>query len=204
MLGRNLMMATRGISVAATSTGAATSSSTLSIDKPSGVGTGTLLIAFIVAGTSGTTITPPSGWAELVDANGRGVYTRTVADGEADSYTWTMKSAVNSRGFIVAVANGKYDTIGAFGSASNPAVAASATAAAANSLAFAFFSENEDSSLTYSTPSGWNAVTSDSDATSPSAAIFSKAVNAGATGAASSTSTPTSTSRGIQIIVRPR
>ena len=84
MLGRNLMMATRGISVGATSTGASASSSTLSIDRPAGVGVGALLIAFIVAGSASTTMTPPSGWTELVDANGRGVYTRTVAAGEAD------------------------------------------------------------------------------------------------------------------------
>ncbi len=205
MLGRWLMMAVQGVAIGPVATASANNSATLSIARPAGVGTGALLVAFIV-GSSNTlgAVTPPAGWTKVRDSDGRSVHVREVADGEAASYSWTFPSSTKSRGFIVALANGRYDAVGAMGAEANPAVAPSVTAASATSIALVFFSENEVANLSYSTPAGWSAVAADNDATAPSAAVFGKAVGAGATGDVSSTSTPTSTSRGVQIVVRPR
>lgn len=202
MLADWLLMAARQISIGTPTAGGATSSATLTIAKPDNVSAGTILLAFVQINAD-RPVTPPSGWTELIDSSRRSVHMIVLDGSEGSSFTWAFTGAAAVQGFIVPVAGASYDAIGAFGPTANPAVAPSATASVANSLALAWFSEN-NVSIAFSTPSGWTSVIADADASNCSAAIFSKAVSAGATGAASSTPTPSANCRGIQVVLKPR
>lgn len=203
MLARSVVSARR-IAYAGYSSGQATASSTLTIARPSAASPGTLLTAFIVD-DDGRTITPPSGWTTRIDINGgsarRAIYTKIAGDSEPANYTWTLSGSDDVQGYILAWGSATYDAIGTIGSLASPSVAPSVTVTAASSIVLAWYSRGGIASMTFSTPSGYTALVSDSDASNPSSAIFYKEVNAGATGTASSTPTGGSAS-GVQIAIK--
>jgi hypothetical protein len=197
-----LMAAGRRIVVGTPTKAGAAMTSTLTISKPVGVAAGSLLVAFVIIdGAYG--VKPPAGWTELRDSNRRSVHIRQVDGTEGDSFTWVFTGAQDVQGFIVPLSGAQLDVCGDFGPTASPAVAPSVTAAADNSLAMAWFSEN-NAGVSFSTPAGWTALVADTDAADNSGAIFTKAVNAGAVGAASSTSSPIYSSRAIEIVFKPK
>lgn len=204
MLARRLLMVARGIAVAARSHATGAASSQLAIPKPAGVGEGALLVAFVVESAYSRTVTVPAGWTELAQVDGRSLAYKVAGPSEPASYTWTFGSAADSQGDILAISGGRFDVAGSFGAAFASVTAAAVTAAADNSLALAWFAATETPNTTFSTPSGWTSVTSDSASNITSAAIFSKAVSAGSTGDAVSTTSPSKGSRGIQLVIRPK
>jgi hypothetical protein len=203
MLADWLMMAARQISPAVPTSGAATSSSTLSIAKPNGIATGALMVAFIVT-ADGVSRTAPPGWErQRAGPSNADVYTKRVEDGEPSSFEWRFGEATSSQGFIAAFGGADFDAMSLFSGTANPAIAGSVTASAANSLAVAWFARGANGSISFSTPSGWTPLIADTDASSPSSALFTRAVGAGATGAASSTPSSGGGS-GLQIVLKPR
>lgn len=169
----------------------------LTINVPTGTSSGKLMIAFIVSEDTGKNINAPTGWTVFSDnTNGRAIQYKIASDSET-SYTWNTNSEdFNSQGFILTYSNALADVVGTFSSNSTPTVAPSITVTNNNSLALAWFNRQASGSITFTTPTGWTALVSESDANAPSSAIFYKNVDAGATGTV--TSTPSSnTARGI-------
>lgn len=88
------------------------SGSTLIINKPTGVQSGDLMVAF--AGNPGPlTWTPPSGWTEEIDANGLVVAWKVAGGSEPSNYTFTPSFGASfTKGAIVAYRNAAYDVTG--------------------------------------------------------------------------------------------
>lgn len=83
------------------------SSSTLVINKPTGLAVGDLMVS-VVSGNTATGFTPPSGWTELVD-DGTTTPTAvaykvaTSGDVAASDFTWSCGSATDSGGCIIRI-----------------------------------------------------------------------------------------------------
>lgn len=165
---------------------------TLTISKPTGTTQNNLMIAIMVSGNDvGTTWTGDTGWTEIKDQNAspdlRIAY-KIAGASEGDSYTFTNSSSADYlSGCILTYRNAAYDTIGTVGTATSGGNCTAAQITVANnmSILIAAFANDRDS-VTFPTPAGMSAVISDSGANSPSYAIFSQLVNAGASGTKSS------------------
>lgn len=203
MLADWLLMGARGATIGAAASAGAASSSTLTISKPASGTAGTLLVAFIVNSLSSAP-TAPAGWTKIGDGGRRSVFYRIADGSEGNDFTWTYPTATNSHGFIVPVGGGQIDTLGSFGSSATLPSAPSVNATVAKSIAFAFFSQWSEASVAFSTPGGWTALIADSNSTFPSGALFYKSVDAGPTGIVASTPTPSASSQGVQLVVKPR
>lgn len=180
------------ITYVATAKAAGTAGS-VTINKPTGTIDGDLMIAFLnAAGASGSnTFATLSGWnlaASEVDGGGIRLNVQyKYASSEGASYTFTGASTTTTYGYIVTYRNALFDTAGIPNATlvQNP-VAAAITVAANNSLLIDYIT-SESASITYTTPAGFTNLDSDSDATIPSSALFSKSVNAGSSGTVSNT-----------------
>ena len=188
------------IADAKTQTGSA--GTTITINVPAGTIDGDVLVLFVTSANSGATWTTPAGWTAGTSAVGAKVFYRT-ASSEPASYTITQSVSTTADGYIANFRNASIDVVGAFsGSGTNPAVAPSITVTNNNSLVIAVFSDATGNE-TYSTPTGFTPLDSDSDATGPSSGIFYKTgVSAGAFGTVSSTMSG-GTSRGALISLAP-
>ena len=175
---------------------------TITVNVPSGVANGDLLILVLNGGNS-TVYTTPAGWTLwFATTNVTAVFYKT-ASSEPASYTVTGSTATTAIGFMLAYRNAAINVMGALSATTaNPIVAPAITTTATNTVVIAFI-RNGGVSETFTTPSGFTNLVSESDASDPSGAIFTKTqVTAGTTGTASST--PTSTAgRGIQFSIRP-
>jgi hypothetical protein len=189
-----------------TSAGQTTSSTTITVNVPSGTANGDLMILVVCSGAGTTTWTTPSGWtlwSPTLDANGRAVFYRT-ASSEPASYTITQSISTTSNANILTYRNASIDVIGAFStSAASPSVAPSITTTANNANVFYYVASPAVASCTYTTPTNFTPLVSDSDATAPSSAIFTRVqATAGSTGTASSTPS-TGLPRSIQFAIKP-
>jgi hypothetical protein len=165
-----------------------TASTTITIDVPSGTANDDLMILIVASGTSANTWTTPSGWTVWkATANARAIYYRT-ASSEPASYTITQSSSTTSGGYILTYRNAAIDAMGNYSPSANPTVAPSITTTFNNAYVFDFIASPSNGSVTYTTPTGYTTLVSDSDATAPSSIVFYKIQEtAGATGSASST-----------------
>lgn len=100
-------------------------STTVTINVPSGISNGHLLIANVgFTGGSGITVTPPAGWTLIRRDNngtslGNALYWR-LASSEPASYSWTLSSTQNNSGSMIAYSNVHQTVpIGADGGQSN-------------------------------------------------------------------------------------
>jgi hypothetical protein len=180
--------------VRASTQATALSTNSLTINKPAGVQSGDLLIAFVLA-TGTRTWTPPSGFTETLDSNTR-QFSYRVADGtEGASFTFTLSASETALGGVcVAVQNAQYDTVGTVSGLANPTVAAAITVASNNSLVFDFVSSGAGS-VNWTDPSGWTLLQSNTDAAQPSFKLYSRTFPAGSTGTVSISSSTSDTSR---------
>lgn len=189
-----------------TSAGQTTSSTTITVNVPSGTTNNDLMILLVSSSVGTNTWTTPSGWtlwSPSLDSNGRAIYYRT-ASSEPASYTITQSSSTTSNANILTYRNASIDVIGAFStSAASPSVAPSITTTANNATVFYYVASPTVASCTYTTPTNFTPLVSDSDATAPSSAIFTRVqATAGSTGTASST--PSSgLPRSIQFAIKP-
>jgi hypothetical protein len=163
-----------------------TSSTTIAVNVPTGTANGDLLILMVMSNSG--TWTTPSGWTVwLASANNRAIYYRT-ASSEPASYTITQGSSATASACMLAYRNAAIDVMGTItvGNTS-PNTATAITTTANNAIIFDYVASN-NASITFSTPSGYASLASDSDATAPSYALFYKTqATAGTTGTADTT-----------------
>jgi len=183
-----------------------TNSTTITVNVPAGTTNNDLMILLVCSGSGTNTWTTPSGWtlwSPTTNANGRAIYYRT-ASSEPASYTITQSGSTTSDAYILTYRNAAIDVMGTFPtSAANPAIAPSITTTENNAVVFFYIASPNVSSCTYTTPTNFTPLVSESDATTPSSAIFTRIqATAGATGTASSTAS-SGLPRAIQFSIKP-
>lgn len=183
----------------------ATNSLTVVINKPLGTIDGDLMIAYVSGTSSAPTWTPPAGWTGI-NTNGGAWFGYKIAVSEGASYTFTCNTSATQSGFILTFRNVSYDLAGTYSPAANPSVTPSITVTKDNSIEVVIaITQAGGTGQTYTAPAGFNQLDFDSDSTAPSWAVFSKLVNAGATGTVSITGTngALANQRSIQLALSP-
>lgn len=174
-----------------------TSSTTITINVPSKTANGDLMILVATVGSVTSTWTTPSGWTLWGNNGGRTVFYR-IASSEPASYTLTQFANITSSACILTYRNAAIDVFGAYSSNSNPSVAPSITTTANNAVVLDYVANRTIGSVTFTTPTNFTPLVSDSDATNPSYAVFSRVqATAGSTGTA--TSTPSGGENGMSV-----
>ena len=163
-----------------------TAATTITINVPSGVANGNILLLTFITDAGGS-VTTPSGWTLwLAFANNRAIFYRT-ASSEPASYTITQGSSSTCSACMVAFNNAAIDVMGTISANTSPSVADSITTTANGAFVFDYLAVNV-ASRSVTTPSGYTLLASDSDATSPSyALLYTTQTTAGATGTLSVT-----------------
>jgi hypothetical protein len=182
-------------SSAATTGGGAVS---LAITKPTGVGSGNVMIAVLTATGSGA-LTPPAGWTVIQDTTqGAAIrqitYYRVAGSSEPASYSWSLGSTRQASGGIIAYSGvntaAPIDASASASAASGNAGASSVTTSAANDKVIVASGFNINTTVT--APAGTTQrYTMSSPSTTGEAADFTQA-SAGATG--TKTATPANSS----------
>lgn len=143
-------------------TTANTGNATISIERPSGVSTGDLLVFVLYVGANGTVTSAPSGWSAAINSGATigamAVYTKVATSSEPTSYSFTHSSSNSKTGSILAYRNA--NAINATGtpnytSSSLTATATSISPTKAGTLIAAFGYENNRTVAT--PPSGMTA-----------------------------------------------
>ncbi len=190
--------------ISSTKTQNITNSTSLVISKPAGTIDGDLMVAFVNSNDSGTTWTG-AGWTEAIDSTASAIYYK-IASSEGSSYTFTNSASSLLQGYILTYRNAAWDTIGTFSTLSGSPVAPAITTTGGYNTVIAYFKAGNTTSATFTTPSPYTVVDSDSDdtATSSSSAIFSRSgFPAGTTGTVTSTISSGSLARGILLSIKP-
>jgi len=143
-----------------------TSTPSVTVNTPSGVQAGHLLIAHIVWESNSDLISSvPSGWTQIFNATAgtrvirHALYYKIAASNEPSSYTWGLSSAVEAIGFIIAFSG--VDTaspIGNYSNSTSTSSSASCTAPAINIQAagnWAIHCAANAYGTTYTPPSGY-------------------------------------------------
>jgi hypothetical protein len=190
--------------IASAQTQTVSSSTTLTINVPTGTANGDLMVAMVLTSAStSATWTTPAGWtAAVTSSSARGVYYRT-ASSEPASYTFTASGSGTSQGYIFTYRNAQFDVSSAITTNSNPTVTASITTTANNAILLYYAGLSTNASETYTAPTGFSTLATDSDATAPSSAVFYKLQTAaGATGTVSCTGSTTN-NRAVILAIKP-
>lgn len=175
--------------------------STLTINKPTDTSNGDLMILIVSVALSSTAWTFPSGWTALVgtsssSAPNLGVAYK-IASNEGSNYTVNSSSSSGRyAGAIVTYRNAAYDIIG---TRSGTRTASSITVSNNNSVLLGLFAT--ETTTTLGTPTGFQLITRYSGL--PSYGIFSKSVNAGSTGNVSTSSDPFVASMSVLLSIKP-
>lgn len=110
------------------SAGTRTTSSSVIVNKPTGTVEGDLMIAFIMAGSSGVTPTYPSGWTQsILDTTGNNsgaVAYKVAGASEGASYTFTVGGSFGRNVQIVTIRNAKNLTVGTYDEGSDATLVA--------------------------------------------------------------------------------
>jgi hypothetical protein len=179
-----------------------TSSSSITVNVPTGTSNGDLMIMVATLNDTLTFWSTPSGWIEWGQSLGRAVFYRT-ASSEPASYTITQGNSNTSSAAILTYRNAVPDTIGVFSVNVSPSVAAAITTTDSNSYVFDYIAGRTNASQTYTTPTGFTSLVSDTDSTAPSYQVFYKTqATAGSTGTATST-TSSGAAMSIQFSIKP-
>ena len=146
-----------------------TAATTISVTIPS-VTNGNLII-MIVQGDGNPTWTTPAGWTlGTASSDGIAQFYKT-ASSEPASYTVTRNNSGTSNGFVIVYSSATFDVSSGVSGAGNPVSPDPITVAKTNST-IVYFVGQPTASITYTTPTGYTARLSNSDATAPSGALF--------------------------------
>ena len=179
-------------------TKAAGTGTSIVLSTPTGVQEGDLLIIFAYSTGASNTYTA-NGWSVVSFGSSASVLYRIVDTNLPSSTTVTVSGSNAYSAVCVAYRNAVIDLVGTASTAVAAPAAPAITLTANASTVLAVYWQNA-TSCTYTTPSGYTALSSDSDATAPSWALFAKAnVAAGSTGTVSSTGSTGSSSKGALI-----
>lgn len=196
---RRHMRAILGPSYISYSSGEGYLSTSLVINKPSGVLSGDLLVAAMV----GSTFTGASGWTEKIDqgaAPALRIATLTAGGSEPSSYTFTAASGVNTVGQIICLRNAQFDVLGASVttlSGDGNLVITAVTSAGGIILAFVA-TDSASSTIGHTTPSGMTLINTKTHSVVgyPVLSSFVQEVASGSTGTRTSTTSGTTTTNG--------
>lgn len=197
MLAEKLRSATTNITasiitlVGTSSNETSNGSSTVTVNKPTGVVSGNLLIAIMAGGASSITWTGDTGWTEVADQNAspnlRVAY-KVAGSSEPASYTFTTSSAVNKSAIVAAFSNASYGQIGSFGtvvvtSSTSTVTAPSITIAGSGSVLLAAFGANGAIGTGWGTaPSGMSIAAVEEGAVNAATALYYASVSSGVSG----------------------
>lgn len=177
-------------------TGESLLSTSLVINKPTGVVVGDELLAIMISSNDTVTFTGDSGWSEIIDHGGTPSLrlARLIAGGsEPLSYTFTASSSVTCVGHIIALRGVSYDTAaGAVTGKTGDGFLNIAGITAAGGIIIAAVATNQTAtSIAHSTPTGMTkiATTIKSGSGQPGLSTFWQNVGAGATGTRTSSLT---------------
>jgi hypothetical protein len=179
-----------------------TNSTTITINVPSSVVDNDVMIMQVLGRNPGT-YTTPTGWTLWFGTtNNRAIFYR-YASSEPASYTVTSSNSTTHDAYIIAYRDAAIDVMGAISDVNDTIEAPSITTTANKAYVFASYGVAETASVTFSTPTGFTALASDSDDTPPSFGLFyDTQATAGATGIATSDASD-GTGRGIQFSIIP-
>lgn len=170
---------------------------------PSGALVGDLLVAFSsqTGSTTTYTMTPPAGWNETLDSNGRWCGYLASYDGTTANYTFTKSSSLADPAVVIlAFRNAIFDIQGELSVGASSPVAPSITLTNNNNTVVACFCTGAQAA-SYTTPSGYTEV---ADLALGLAVSYKSGVASGATGTVTSTASLGSTSRGFLVGLRNR
>jgi hypothetical protein len=170
------------------------------MNVPTGTANYDLMVMFYTSAATSTQ-TLPAGWTSAIANTATGFVAYKVAYSEPASYTVTTVTSTIGTGYIVTYRNAILDTNGSFSASATPSVASSITVGFDNSLVLDYVF-TKVGSVTYTTPTGFSSVASESNANSPSSALFSKSFNAGATGTVSTTPSGGNTGQSVLVSLR--
>ncbi len=203
MLATTQPAASTGITIGNTTFAQSTGATTITVNKPSGVAAGTLLIAFLHSDSS-LTWTELSGWDDIVDVGGRCIQWR-VADGtEGSTFTFTRSGTTNTCSVILqAVENARVDAVSTVSTLADPTTVAGVDVSRASSTLLLFGSVGS-ASISFNTPTGFTKQYEDNDSTAPSSVLFyQQNVSTGATGNVSLSTVGGTSSRGVLLSLMP-
>lgn len=181
------------------------SSTSLTIDKPTGTAQNDLMIAIMASGTN-STWTGDTDWTEIGDQGARPclrIAYKVAGASEGANYTFTQSSSGTASGCILTYRNATYDTVAAsFTTAANPLVVSSVTAASAQSILI-IGASRQAASITLGTPPGMTARVTDADGTSPSLIALTQAVPKGPVNRRYISTGSTSNVAALPLIIKP-
>lgn len=168
------------------------------------------LIIVVFSNTSATanlvtTTTPPTGFTEAGANSGDDLYVAYkvagASEGTSYAFTNTSGSSQTYSSYIVVYRNATWDTIGTVGTGTTvttPAI----TIASNNSLLF-IYGRATGANCNFTTPSTFNDLYEDGNATAPSIYAGTKSVNSGTTGTVSFTSSTGNNLRALLFAIKP-
>jgi hypothetical protein len=147
-----------------------TGSTTIVLSPPTGWRVNDLLVAVALnTATSANTWSASSGWTEVLDTSGRGIFWKKASASEGD-LTLTGGGTNNKSGFMLAYRNAVFDEAGT--SIVDPAGAI--TLDANGSVVILWSSRATATNVTWGAETGFTLLASDGDATAPSHAVYHK------------------------------
>lgn len=194
--------------IASAFTQTTSSSSSITINKPTGTVENDLMLAFLSldAGPGGASWDNLTGWTRVATngASGRwvAVYYKVAGASEGSSYTFTNPNTNQMYGTILTYRYASYDTIGSFTSNTNPLILPSITTAESQSILLAY-GQRRAANITLGTPTGMTAQVTDNDATSTSNIVCVQTVPKGPTGTRSMSTGSSTDVIGILLSIKP-
>ena len=170
-----------------------TASTTITVNVPS-VSNGQLMLMYVNSANVSQSWTTPSGWTlpSSGSSSGRAIFYRT-ASSEPASYTVTQTGSTTSSAYILVYSNATFDV--ARITAQTPAATQSPSAITPGTAGttMVYFASSASASATFTTPTGYTPIASDSDATAPSNAVFDISLRPSGSYVAPSTTVSTGT-----------
>ena len=166
-----------------------TSSTTVTVDLPSGVVEDDLLVALMSA-TGNFSWTGDTGWTERIDqglAPGLRVATKVAGGSEPSNYTFTFGNGSAPVAQILAFRNGEFDAIGSIATLSGDGDLAAPSVSLSPGIVVAAFGSQSQLSRTHSTPSGMTATETTKAFTNSISAFYEESPSTGASGTRTST-----------------
>ena len=190
--------------IAAASAQTSGSASTLTINKPTGVQSGDLLIA-IMGADAGRTFTDAN-FTEVADIGtspALRVAYRVAGGSEPATYDFTPNSSAKLSGCILAYRYAAYDAIGSFATGANPLVITGPSASVANCRLIGA-ALRSSTSITITSPGSMTDRVTDNDANAPSYLVSDEVLtSSGATGTRSFGMGSSSSTVGILLTIKP-
>lgn len=182
-------------------------STTIVINKPSGVVQNDLMVAIVTADDTGSnkTFTGPTGWTEAGDFGGLAVYYKTAGASETSTYTFTCSSGQVLSGIIMAFRNAAWDLIGASATGPTPTLP-SITLSSNNSTVIAFVKAGDKVDLASNiTDDSYTYVYKETASVQAFTMVIAikEGVASGSTGTVTSVTTKNSSARGFLIGIKP-